>query len=665
MATSSMRRLPMRMMDSQQPLSQDENALPTTSCSASPSKAVHTRSPSKMPTLSDIAARLNRDREASTPGSSPMKQLLAGSSTEAARPRLELTGRITGSPKPPQQSDRKSPPMPTSPSKMADDQILPSCLSPKAPSSGACSPTKRMLAKGLPSLEEIRDRMSRKGLAAANDDTSPKMESRPSSPTKSAGEGLAQSPEIRTNSDTKVAISPFVEDGKENVPALNGSSSKTTVTATPPPCKPILKGSTTGMIGSQKLTHPLPAPPAKAPTHPLQHEWSLYFDTRTAGPSTPGLPLPSPSLPAPPTPTFSSTSWEANLRTIGSYSTVETFFGCFAKLHRPSQLERHSSYHLFKDGIKPMWEDPRNAKGGKWTITFRQRNPALVDRSWLWLVLGLIGEEMDGEDETCGAVCSVKPRGDRISLWVRDMSGVETVNKIGKKLIALLEIAKEPGVLLEFSSHSAKYDDPKQEGLYYTVNNAVQPMVRTPTLSTFGAGAGLPNAEGAKLAAAHAGSTLMATSPTSPNGKGFSHFRGQQLPRSPVAVSPNGSAVESQPFGRLAGQPNANGNSSPNMGAMLGRSPGAGGASPSNFSALGQSLGLGIGVNTSPAGNASPNMGAARKSPFQQPMSTGSLRSNRSSTSPQRPSISGAIGTLGAKGEEGARSRSVSPFKAD
>ncbi|KAJ1018458.1 hypothetical protein NDA18_006610 [Ustilago nuda] len=622
MATSSIRRLPMRIIDSQQSLAQDENTMPTASCSASPSKVAHTRSPSKIPTLSDIAARLNRDRELSTPASSPIKQILgASTSNDATRPRLELTGRITASSKPAQQGDRQSPMLPASPSKMADEQMMPSCLSPKAPSSGACSPTKPILPNALPSLEEIRDRLSRKGLATSNDDTTPNMQCKSSSPTKLAASRLAKSPEISSNLEAKVALSPMVQESNP---------------ATPAPSKPTLTPTTTGMVGSQKLTHPLPAPPAKAPTHPLQHEWTLYFDSRSAGPSTPGLPPPSPSLPAPPKATLSSSSWEANLRTIGAYASVESFLGCFAKLHRPSQLERHSSYHLFKDGIKPMWEDPRNAKGGKWTITFRQRYPALVDRSWLWLVLALIGEGMDGEDETCGAVCSVRPRGDRISLWVKDMSNVEAVNRIGKKLIALLEIAKEPGILLEFSSHSAKYDDLKQQGLYYSVNNAVQPMARTPTMCTFGAAAGLPNADGAKLAAAHASLNLMATSPTSPN--------------------------ESQPFGRLAGQ--SNGNSCPNVGAMLGRSPGNA-ASDGNFGVLGQSLVPGIGINTPPSGSVSPSMGAARKDAFQRSISTASWRSGRSSTSPQRQGSIVAADALGGKTDQGSLSRSVSPLKTD
>ncbi len=202
MTSTTMRRPPMRMME---PSSQDENTMPTASCStqtstASPSRngtASHVRSPSKLPTLSDIAARLNRDRADSTPGSSPMKQSLSNGND--GRPRLELTGRISASPKLTQQGDRKSPLMPTSPTK-ADEQTSLTCPSPKAPSSGSCSPTKRMLAKGLPSFEEIRDRMSRKSLCPSNsdskatpsNDTSPLIQHTPASPTKSEIDSTAK-----------------------------------------------------------------------------------------------------------------------------------------------------------------------------------------------------------------------------------------------------------------------------------------------------------------------------------------------------------------------------------------------------------------------------------------------------------------------------------------
>lgn len=634
-------------MDAQHQL--DENGLPTFSCSnqatASPSRSCRAgaaRSPSKLPTLSDIAARLNRDTEASTPTASPIKQMLGSSSSnESPRPRLELTGRITGSPKPLSLGDRKSPLMPVSPSKPVETKPGEQsrlCLSPQTTHSGASSPTKRMLANGLPSLEEIRDRLSRKGLASSSEHTSPNMESSASSPRKLAAEVKADSPDNKQAVSPASAVQPSkVEEGKP----VDSGPSKTV--------KPVLKVATNGGIGL-KLTHPLPAPPVKVPCHPLQHEWTLFFDTRSTGLSTPGCGSDSVPSYAPPTPTLTTSSWEANLRTIGVYSTVETFLHCFSKLHRPSQLERHSSYHLFKDGIKPMWEDPRNESGGKWTITFRQRNPALVDRSWLWLVLGLIGEEMDENDETCGAVCSVKPRGDRIALWVRNTRNLEAVNRIGKKLISLLELEREPGISLEFTSHSSKHDDEKREGLF-SMHNPTQPMARTPTISTFGPTtphptAGPLTADVAKHAstAATSPSLLMAGSPTSPKGRGFS--RGHQ------PASPNADAAA--PFGRLSGQPG------------LGRSPVASSVT------LGQSLGLGI--NTPPT--LSPNLsindaggvrkGARSPNPFQQnaasSQATLGWRSNRSPSPQSKLTPSPELGSLVG---HGSRSRSASPFKAD
>ncbi len=161
----------------------------------------------------------------------------------------------------------------------------------------------------------------------------------------------------------------------------------------------------------------------------------------------------------PPTAPSQSHSWEAALKMLGAYTTVESFFGTFATLRRPSQLEKNSNYHLFKDGIKPMWEDRRNAQGGKWTLTFKaNQNPALLDRSWMWLVLALIGEELDPDDLLTGAVCSLRPKGDRLSLWTRTRSGADAprLNALARRLLALLDLEAEPGIVLEFNSQTGK-----------------------------------------------------------------------------------------------------------------------------------------------------------------------------------------------------------------
>lgn len=135
---------------------------------------------------------------------------------------------------------------------------------------------------------------------------------------------------------------------------------------------------------------------------------------------------------------------------MGTYETVESFMSIFPTLRRPSQMERNCNYHLFKDGIKPMWEDKANARGGKWVLTLRNGNQALLDRSWMYLVLGLIGEELDEADDITGAVISTRPKGDRIAVWLRDKHDVAKVNGIGKRFVQLLDVDREPGVSLEF-----------------------------------------------------------------------------------------------------------------------------------------------------------------------------------------------------------------------
>lgn len=50
-------------------------------------------------------------------------------------------------------------------------------------------------------------------------------------------------------------------------------------------------------------------------------------------------------------------------------------------------LSISSNYHLFKQGIKPMWEDPANKHGGKWSIQLpRNKTMSEIDNIWLYTV---------------------------------------------------------------------------------------------------------------------------------------------------------------------------------------------------------------------------------------------------------------------------------------
>lgn len=96
-----------------------------------------------------------------------------------------------------------------------------------------------------------------------------------------------------------------------------------------------------------------------------------------------------------------------------------------------------------------MWEDPSNASGGKWVLTMKN-NPILLDRCWNWLAFALVGEELEDDDEICGAVVSLRTKVDRIQLWTRGKDDVEKLNALGKRLVKLLDVSESDNIGLEF-----------------------------------------------------------------------------------------------------------------------------------------------------------------------------------------------------------------------
>ena len=56
----------------------------------------------------------------------------------------------------------------------------------------------------------------------------------------------------------------------------------------------------------------------------------------------------------------------------GRFGSCEQFWSLYSHLVKPGDLASHSDFHLFKMGIKPMWEDEANKFGGKWIVRLRK-----------------------------------------------------------------------------------------------------------------------------------------------------------------------------------------------------------------------------------------------------------------------------------------------------
>lgn len=162
---------------------------------------------------------------------------------------------------------------------------------------------------------------------------------------------------------------------------------------------------------SRASTNPSPLMELEISKHPLQNKWTLWYykNDRTK-------------------------NWEDNQKEVITFSTVEDFWALYNHIEFASNLLTGCDYSLFKEGIKPMWEDPQNAKGGKWLLTSdkKMRNQRL-DNNWLEIMMCLIGEAF-GENGVIvnGAVVNIRGKNDKIAVWLADSYDTNSIMAVGQ-----------------------------------------------------------------------------------------------------------------------------------------------------------------------------------------------------------------------------------------
>lgn len=173
----------------------------------------------------------------------------------------------------------------------------------------------------------------------------------------------------------------------------------------------------------------------RAGLHPLQHRFVFWYTRRQ-----PGI--------------RSQTSYEDNIKRIAEFSTVEGFWGSYCHLSRVSTLPNPTDLHLFKEGIRPLWEDAANRSGGKWIIRFKK---LVSGRYWEDLVLAMIGDQLDFGDTVCGAVLSIRFGEDILSVWNRNAADNQAVMALRDSIKRHLHLPL--GYTMEYKPHDASLRD--------------------------------------------------------------------------------------------------------------------------------------------------------------------------------------------------------------
>lgn len=105
-----------------------------------------------------------------------------------------------------------------------------------------------------------------------------------------------------------------------------------------------------------------------------------------------------------------------------------------------SHLSIRSDIHLFKENLKPMWEEEGNRLGGKWILRLKK---GLSTRLWELLVFAVIGEQFSVGKEICGIVCSIRPQEDLISVWTKTANNQLVTQRIKETMKKVLNLPPE------------------------------------------------------------------------------------------------------------------------------------------------------------------------------------------------------------------------------
>eukprot|EP00468_Gymnochlora_sp_CCMP2014_P001214 CAMPEP_0167740412 /NCGR_PEP_ID=MMETSP0110_2-20121227/262_1 /TAXON_ID=629695 /ORGANISM="Gymnochlora sp., Strain CCMP2014" /LENGTH=163 /DNA_ID=CAMNT_0007624301 /DNA_START=418 /DNA_END=906 /DNA_ORIENTATION=+ len=114
-------------------------------------------------------------------------------------------------------------------------------------------------------------------------------------------------------------------------------------------------------------------------------------------------------------------NWDQQIEHLWSCKGVAIFWEYYNQMIRPNEMGNDMNFYFFKEGIKPAWEAPENASGGKWTINIRrphQRAECLeLNQYWEKLSVAVASQEIMDEGLINGIEFSARAYNERISVW--------------------------------------------------------------------------------------------------------------------------------------------------------------------------------------------------------------------------------------------------------
>eukprot|EP00924_Labyrinthula_sp_SR-Ha-C_P012927 snap_masked-scaffold_12-processed-gene-3.46-mRNA-1 protein AED:1.00 eAED:1.00 QI:0/-1/0/0/-1/1/1/0/212 len=151
--------------------------------------------------------------------------------------------------------------------------------------------------------------------------------------------------------------------------------------------------------------------------------------------------------------TASPADYADSIIPLFTFSTAEAFLSQYLRIALPTKFPFLADIHIFRAGIKPVWEDKSNKEGGKIVIRVSKQGKAdLIDRYWEALCFAFIGEKLDPDiNEVTGIIASIRSNEVQLSIWLRNSSDQDIVNELKERMKEILELPSF--VRVEYRKH--------------------------------------------------------------------------------------------------------------------------------------------------------------------------------------------------------------------
>ena len=138
---------------------------------------------------------------------------------------------------------------------------------------------------------------------------------------------------------------------------------------------------------------------------------------------------------------INTNEYESQVKKLAEFNSIEEFWKIYQHIKKPDACRPGIDIQLFKNPIKPMWEDDYNKNGGRLSLKLRKDFSTII---WEEILLAMIGNILPKEisDEINGVLISVKKKYNGLQIWFKNYNKKITL-ELERCIRDLIQIPQE------------------------------------------------------------------------------------------------------------------------------------------------------------------------------------------------------------------------------